>query len=304
MRTVAIYRLLYGSDFIGESLESVYEHVDRIYCFVTSEIFGGQRVVNYFGRDVYIPHDIDGVREAIARWCDENDAQNKVRIIDNPHGAELIGQVGKMVNECVLPEEPECTYLLFVECDEVWHPEQIGRLFVRARGSDADEMQVGSHLFWRSFRYVSGRENPYTVLRALNGRREMGETLHALSERDQSLRRVLLQDVKVHNFGYASSERTVFWKHIAALSFSRDLGLDSPPREAWFEEVWLGWDWTLNRRTDLCPSVGHEEAFAPAAPYPFDDLPPSMQRRALARPLPEWTAQGGAQACHMNPIHS
>ena len=34
MRTVAIFRTLYGSDFLGESMASVYPHVEKIVCFI------------------------------------------------------------------------------------------------------------------------------------------------------------------------------------------------------------------------------------------------------------------------------
>jgi hypothetical protein len=94
--------------------------------------------------------------------------------------------------------------------------------------------------------------------------------------------------LRVHNFGFAASERTVFWKHITALSFSRDGRLDCPPREEWFEDVWRAWDWETNRREDLCPSIGHELAFPPAVEYPFEGLPAPMKRRIVESPLPEW----------------
>jgi len=293
MRTAAIYRLLYGSDFIAQSIESVYDHVDHVLCFVTREAFGGRRVIRYFGRDVYLPHDIDGVADTIRAWADEYDYDSKVEIIDNPFGARLLGQVSSMLNEIVLPRF-DLTHVLFVECDEVWHPDHLDGLLELARVSDADEFMAHTcHLFWKSPRFVSTRTNPYAVLRALKGRGRIGETAHALSERDQSLKRARDPRVVVHNFGYAGSERTMFWKHLTGLSFSRDMRLDSPPREEWFEDVWRPWHWDRNRREDLCPSIGHERAFAPAEEYPFDDLPPIMQRTVEQSPLPEWLEQGG-----------
>ncbi len=293
MRTAAVYRLLYGSDFITQSIESVYDRVDHVLCFVTNEAFGGQRVIRYFGRDVYLPHDIDGVRETIEAWAREHDHAGKVEIIDNPFGSTLLGQVSSMLNEIVLPSY-DLTHVLFLECDEVWHPDNLAGLFDLASESEADEFLVHTcHLFWKSPSFVSTRTNPYTVLRALKGRASIGETAHALAERDDSLARERDERVAVHNFGYAGSERTMFWKHLTGLSFSRDMKLDSPPREEWFEDVWRAWHAERNPRTDLCPSVGHEHAFAPAEAYPFEDLPPIMQRRALESPLTEWLEQGG-----------
>jgi hypothetical protein len=291
-RTVAIYRLLYGSDFIRESLASVYDHVEQIICFVTHEVFGGRRVVKYFGRDVYFPHDIDGLTASIERWRAEHDHAGKVHILANPYGAELKGQVGRMVNELVLPRF-DCSHLLFVEADEVWRADRLSHLMDVASRRDADEFMGTCKLFWRSPRFVSTRTNPYCVLRALKGRRQIGITGHALAETDPGLVRLADPGVVLHNFGYAASERTVFWKHLTGLSFSRDARLDSAPREDWFEASWRAWNWTTNRRTDLCPSVGHEGAFAPAAEYPFEDLPEEMQRRVREAPLAEWKSAEG-----------
>ncbi len=292
MHTVAIYRLLYGSDFIGESLASIYDHVERILCFVGHEAFGGRRVIRYFGHDVYLPHDIDGLTDAIRDWKARHDRENKVEILPNPHATLLKGQVQRMVNDQVIPRHPGCTHVLFVEADEVWREDAITSLLTQAATDEqADEFLAEPDLFWRSWRYVSTRTNPYAVLRALKGRTRIGPTGHALMSEDgpgEKLRR-RKTGLRVHNFGFAASARTIFWKHMTALSFSRDLKLDCPPREEWFEEVWRPWNWATNRRTDLCPSIGHEHAFPAAVEHPFDQLPEPMRRRIRENPLPDWS---------------
>jgi hypothetical protein len=298
VHTVAIYRLLYGSDFLGESLASIYPAVDRILCYVTRDMFGGRRVVKYFGRDVYLPHDIDGVTDAIAAWKASNDPAGKVEIIRNPWGSRLIGQLSNIVNEHVIPRlQP--THVMLVEPDEVWRPDVLNRLMTAAASGDADEyMAAPPHLFWRSFRYVSARSNPYCVLRAIKGRRAIEPTGHALASAKGGLVRHADPSIRVHNFGFAGSERTTFWKHLTSLSFSRDARLDDPPREEWFEDVWRAWNWHTNRRQDLCPSIGHEHAFAPAIEYPFDELPESIKTRAHQNPLPEWVAMDQHRSAH------
>lgn len=290
MRTVAVYRLLYGSDFIGESLSSIYSHCDRVLCFVGHEMFGGRRTIRYFGRDVYLPHDIDGVTRAINEWKERHDTENKVRVLPNPHATLLKGQLQAMINSEVIPRY-DPTHVLFVECDEVWHEDTIKVLFDIARTTDADEIMASAcHLFWRSYKYCSTRTNPYAVMRALKGRKSIGMTGHALGGVGENLKRHEDDRLKIHNFGYAASERTLFWKHLTGLSFGRDLKLDSPSREEWFEEVWRPWNGVTNRRTDLCPSVGYTDAFAPARDFPFEQLPSLMKERILANPLPEWVA--------------
>ena len=295
---VGVYRMLYGSDFVGESLESVYDHCDEIFCFVTREIFGGRRSVRYAGRDVYVPHDIDGLTDAIDLWRATNDRDRKVRIVENPFGGMLGGLVSRLVNDVVLPETG-ATHVLFVEPDEVWRADRIERLMDCARqrwdeGFVDEEFMTACDLFWRTPLFCTTRHNPYAALRSLAPGGEMGETAEALAEKGGGVRRVERPFIRAHNFGYAASERTVFWKHMAALSFSRDLGLDSPPREGWFEDVWRAWDWETNRREDLCPSEGYERNFPPAQPYPEAELPAPIRRRLRERPLAEWGARRGA----------
>jgi hypothetical protein len=288
VRTVAIYRLLYGSDFIGESLASIYPHVEQILCFVGHEMFGGRRVIKYFGHDVYLPHDIDGLTDAINTWKDANDKDDKVRVLPNPHATLLKGQLQAMINGEVIPQY-DPTHVLFVESDEVWHENTIETLFDVAQQTDADEiMAAACHLFWRTYKYCSTRTNPYAIMRALKGRRSIGLTGHALGSATNDVTRHTDARLKIHNFGFAASERTIFWKHMTALSFSRDVKLDSPPREEWFEDVWRPWNGVSNRRTDLCPSIGYEDAFPPAQDYAFEQLPRIMQQRIKRNPLRDW----------------
>jgi hypothetical protein len=286
-KVVAVYRLLYGSDFIVESLDSVAGACDAVLCFVGRRPFGGMPSVRYFGRDVYFPHDVDGVGDAIRAWARLHDPSGKVRVIDNPYDAVLKGQLGRLVDEFVLPHY-DCTHVLQVEGDEVWRADAMEALLNAAEVSSADEIMSTNDLFWRSPRFVSRRNNPYAVLRAVKGARSIGPTGHALMSTRDDLERFGPPGVRVHNFGYACSERTMFWKHLAGLSFSRDLRWDSVPREDWFESVWRPWNWHTNRRTDLCPSVGHPTAFAAAEEHPLEDLPGPIKDRVLRDPLPEW----------------
>jgi len=294
---VGIYRLLYGCDFIADSIASVYDACEAVLCFVGRRPFGGRDRVRYFGHEVYFPHDIDGVRKEIERWKARHDHAGKVRVIDNPLDHVLNNQVGQLVDRYVLPDYA-CTHVLQVEGDEVWRPDALAAVLEAMESCDADELLASNELFWRSPRFASRRENPYAVARRVPASGGIGPTGHALMSARDDLVRLRPPGVVVHNFGYASSARTMFYKHLAALSFSRDLGLDSAPREDWFESVWLAWNWWSNRREDLCPSAGYPRAFAPAREYPIDDLPASIGRRLLEDPLPEWQDAERRQPAH------
>lgn len=293
-RIVAVYRLLYGSDFIAESISSVYDACDAVLCFVGRKPFGGRDSVEYFGREVFFPHDIDGVADTIRAWCVEHDQAGKVRIIENPYDAVLENQLASLVDEFILPHY-DCSHVLQVEFDEVWRADMIRGLAETAAMSDADELLATSDLFWRAPWFVSRRDNPYAIMRRITDACRIagtiGPTGNALMSARNDLKRERVE-AHPHNFGYASSTRTMFWKHLTGLSFSRDLRMDSVPREEWFEDVWRVWNWETNRRTDLCPSIGYPDAFAPAEHYPPEQLPASIQHRIACDPLPEWAQAG------------
>lgn len=295
-KVLGLYRVLYGSDFVGESLASIYDHCDTIVCFVSREVFGGGRKVRYFGHDVYIPHDIDGMAETLLAWKRQHDHANKVRVIANPYPAEHVNVVGRLINEHILPNY-DCSHILFVEPDEVWHERTIVQFMELLETTDHDEYMAGSWaLFWRSYKYAAIREGVYTLARRIRDRQPIGPVGLNLTDRSGKLSRLTDRRICVHNFGYASSERTLFWKHLTCLSFSRDLKMDSPPREDWFEKSWRAWNWHTNRRTDLCPSIGYEDAFGEASEYPFAALPSIMQERIRTRSLSEWIAMDAAGA--------
>lgn len=286
-RVAAIYRLLYGSDFIAESLEAIYPHVDHILCFVGRRPFGGRDRVRYFGHDVYFPHDIDGLRDTIARWAEANDTRGKLEIIDNPFDAQLKNQMGAVIDRFVLPRY-DLSHVMMVEADEVWRDDLLAASIDLLDATDADEFMATGSLFWRSPRYVSRRDNPYAVFRRVEGLASVGTLGHALMSTDSGLRRASAECLHVHNFGYAASARTTFWKHMTALSFSRDCKLDSVPREDWFENVWLPWNWHTNRDPHICPARNYPDAFAPPVEHAFEHLPRPIRRRLLRDPLPEW----------------
>ena len=81
----------------------------------------------------------------------------------------------------------------------------------------------------------------------------------------------------VHNFGFAVTERSMFWKHMLGIGISGPLK-DSPPNENWFEKVWLTWHPVTNNR-NLEISKGAEHNLSHAYPYLTSDLPLSIQRR-------------------------
>ena len=74
-----------------------------------------------------------------------------------------------------------------------------------------------------------------------------------------------------YNFGFCLNEKTMLYKHKAALDFSAKIG-DSVPSETWYKEKWL--QWTPNT-TDLEPSANHTHLIRQALPY---KMPEDMRK--------------------------
>ncbi len=85
----------------------------------------------------------------------------------------------------------------------------------------------------------------------------------------------------VYNFGFAVSEKTMYWKHMTAIGFSQKIK-DSPPNEDWYEEKWLNWNPSLR---NLEISRGSEHLIPMAIPMPDKyDIPQSVKERIKEEP--------------------
>jgi len=64
---VAFYRVLYGLDFLRESIESIYPHVDRIIVFHTNRVWGDCATVQFEGKEVIFPDCFEAIPATINR---------------------------------------------------------------------------------------------------------------------------------------------------------------------------------------------------------------------------------------------
>ena len=74
-----------------------------------------------------------------------------------------------------------------------------------------------------------------------------------------------------YNFGFCLNEKTMEYKHKAALHFSSQIG-DSVPAQNWYEEKWLRW---TPETTNLEPSRNHTHFIPKAEPY---NMPEEMRK--------------------------
>ncbi len=290
MKTVAVYRILYGEDYIRESLESIYPFVDKILILFTDKVWKEKTGVVYFGHEIIFPHAFDNVRNVVAKWKTEHDPEDKI-VIEEDYFNLPCGQLTHIINKIVMPRwNPDV--IMYVEPDEVWKQSNLQFLFNHiGRCPSTKGFCVCRIEFWKShkhaFRYYSWRQRFYifnnTSVGGQINRKEIGNTnnggneLHCRGLLDVNKKDGERHVADVHHFAYACSPRTVFWKHLTGLAFSP--GIDSMPCEDWYDRVWRPWQYTPDRVTSLCPSRGYERNIPDVEPYPFEELPEAIQKR-------------------------
>lgn len=107
MKTVSLYKIWRGSEFLEESIASCYQEVDKM-LFVSSETsWNGESGNN--------------TRDVVAKWKSKNDVANKIEILDhNSKSQEEQYNAGMdwIVNNCKW-----CHIVHVIDTDEVWNKE-------------------------------------------------------------------------------------------------------------------------------------------------------------------------------------
>jgi hypothetical protein len=79
----------------------------------------------------------------------------------------------------------------------------------------------------------------------------------------------------VHNFGFALSDKVMYWKHLLSIAAPQKFG-DTVSDENWYEEKWLRWDYESNNE-DL--GISEQGKNLKAVPYDFNELPEIIKEK-------------------------
>jgi hypothetical protein len=270
MRRYAIYRILYGEDFIQESITSIQKYVDRVLIFWTTKPFGSVSKVVYKGKTVQLPKKFDNVLE-------------KIRELNLPH-VDLIpahydnndNQFTDIVNNRIIPHYPKPGTVIIIESDMVFRDDQATSAIEEFESSKFQYASTDMIELWKTPYYrcsEDSRKHMGVVFWNLNNLNKMPPTrkhanLHFPPPRLKSF---------VHNFGFCFSEKNMYWRILAAIAYSRYLK-DSLPNEDWYEDVWLAWDYEKNNK-NLEISKKHSHLIPRAVPYDVTQLPESIRRK-------------------------
>ena len=136
-----------------------------------------------------------------------------------------------------------------------------------------EEASNHSHLFapqiemWKTQEYRIRRKDNITRLGPSAYKPEIPDfRFGAYNGRDQ-----VISKHGCYNFGFCLNEKTMLYKHNAALDFSEKIK-DSIPSKTWYEEKWLNWTPEI---TNLEPASKHTDHIPKAEPY---DMPQDMRK--------------------------
>src|SRR6185369_12401937 len=252
MKRAAIYRILYGEDFIVESIESILPHVDRVFVVIAPRPWGTSTGVTYKGEWVSWPAKFDGVRDRVL-GMDEP----RVGVLDDfwPTPA---GQYEHIVNDLIAPHySPD--EILIMEPDWVFSEQEAASTIAKwtahpeLKSACARQVELWRTPTWRIQDRGFARPTP---------------TLHRQTGGEHGALPSL-----VHNLGFCFSESTMRWKHLTAIAFSAEIR-DCAPNPDWYEKTWLHWHPGSNNR-NLEIALTLEHCIPSAFPYNIAGLPAS-----------------------------
>ncbi len=253
MKIYAFYRILYGEDFIEESLNSILSHVDKVFVFWTDKFFGDVSEVIYKNKLIEFPKKIDNVIEVIKEMNNP-----KIELIYD-HRPNNKNHFTERVNTYILPYYPKPDYILFMEPDYIYPSNEIINALNEMQGLITQGyiwFSTSQIEYWKSLKYVAQRigERYAAMWWYVKDIAKIPPTVFhadALDRRDYHK----LQS-KIHNLGFCISEKNMYWKHLGSLAYSYHIG-DGEPNINWYELKWKDWEYDHNGK-DYEISVGEE----------------------------------------------
>jgi len=257
----AIYRCLYGEDFIQESIKSVIDHVDKVFVFWTNKPWGDTDRCVYKEEEVLFPDKFDNIVDKIKELNNP-----KIELVE-AHTESPFGQLTHFVNDILLQRYKKPDTLIILEVDHVFREDQIIKALNDFEGGEAECATTRQVELWKTpkFRIPDRPSRCGTNFWNLQKLSKLPST-----GTQGNIDGMHVLDVDVHNFGFCVSSKVMRWKHLTAIAFSKVVG-DSIPDENWLDK-WEAWSET-NQTKNLEISLGFEHNIPLAVAYNTVDLP-------------------------------
>lgn len=262
----AVYRCLYGEDFVQESIKSIDPYVDRIFIFWDDTPWGNITSCNYKGVEVQFPTKFDNI---LGKILELNNP--KIKLIYN-HVENNENQFTELINDYILEYFRKPDLFIIPEVDHVFRKDQLEKALDIIDASDQENFSTFPIELWKEPRYrIPQRRRLCTVFWKMKNLEDIHPTHR---QADSCLKPINLIDAYTHNFGFCFNPQTMYWKHLTALGFSQKIG-DSPPNPDWYDK-WLNW---TPETTNLEISLGSESNIPFAYGYDVNELPELIKEK-------------------------
>ena len=257
--------MYYGEDFIRQSIESIYDVVDKLYIFAADRPWGDITEVTYKGKSHEIPNPIDNslgvINELIANYHRKISLSSYYQYTPD-------NQFTNIYNHLVLPNlnpNSKPDIIILMEPDMIWPWKELTNMLTWCENNRFDCICSKQLEYWKTTEhYLPMRSRPGAIFYDMRNRDFL-----PITGKNGSIRSRKFMDYTLLNMGFCLSERNMFWKHLIGIGMSGKIH-DSKPNENWYEDKWLNWDFNKNNR-DLEISKGYEHniPFALANPPIF-----------------------------------
>ena len=251
---IVIYRILYGTDFLERSIRSVVDVADRVCVYFSTQPWSSPE--NF--------PDIRDIEPTPATIIRKNFYGEKVHLTFE-HFNTPKNQFKKLSDISI--RHHDIHYMTcFMEPDMIWSPGMFAK-FVEEFSTN----RVG-------YQYAPQIELWKTMDWRIPQRQRFGPAIYkgeipnlGFGQFSEQNVEPVLAKTGCYNFGFCLNEKTMEYKHKAALHFSSQIG-DSVPAQNWYEEKWLRW---TPETTNLEPSRNHTHFIPKAEPY---NMPEEMRK--------------------------
>jgi hypothetical protein len=274
MKTFAMYRVLYGDEYMEKSIKSIIDDVDRVFIFWTDKPWGNAtHGIMYKGKFVGFPKQFDNIVE-VARKVQGEYPEGKV-VIQYDHRKTPFNQHKLLFDQYIKPHG--CDTLLAIEPDMIFAPGDFKKALDHFHKTDERYMTFNQIELWKNIfhriPFRRGRVGP--ILYNIQRTGGMLPTTHFNGWASDKSIPLVYSPIMCYNFGFAVNDQTMYWKHLTSIAFSKYIG-DSEPYENWYDRVWLRWN---KFSQNLAPSKKYTSTIPRAAPY---ELPEEMKEYLYA----------------------
>jgi hypothetical protein len=262
---VAVYRVLYGEDFIVESIQSILEHVDRIVVVIAPRPWGSSKGVSFHGVWRPWPQQFDDLQGMVTRNF------RNVLIVEDFYPTPF-SQHDHIVQNVLTPRGLLPADVVFIEPDHVFVDAEAGATFARWRASDSRAGATSQVELWAPPGY-----KPVWRVPERAGRSSV--LFYRSIAPGSKLPPIPPVEIvgEVHNLGFCFSAETMLWKHLTAMAYSKEIG-DCMPNPDWYDGKWLSWHpETNNANLEITATLEH--LIPRVVPYDAYLLPESIRRR-------------------------